>query len=80
MEEPLEFTKCFMSVMSSNPHKHPASFFLDLEGLLKGLVEEFPSPPHACTRLIAMICLGTKLMLCLGRRLQSEERNYQPSE
>lgn len=57
MEEPLEFTKCFMPVMSSNPHKHPASFFLDLEGLLKGLVEEFSSP-HAHTKFMAMLCLG----------------------
>lgn len=48
MEEPLEFTKCFMSVMSSNPHKHPASFFLDLEELLKELAEE-SSLPHMPT-------------------------------
>lgn len=31
-KKPLGFTECFISVMSSNPHKHPASFFLDLEG------------------------------------------------
>lgn len=79
MEEPLEFTKCFMSVMSSNPHKHPASFFLDLEELLKELAEEFTSP-HAHTRPMAMLGLGKRLKLCLGPRPQSKERGCQSNK
>lgn len=75
MEEPLEFTKCFMSVMSSNPRKHPASFFLDLEELLKELVDEF-----TCSQTHAMLCLGRRLKLCLGLRPQSKERDCQSNK
>jgi hypothetical protein len=65
----LEFTKCFMSVMSSKPHKYPAGFFLDFEISLKGFVEEH-TLLHTQLRQMVLLYLGRKLMLCLEIRLQ----------
>lgn len=46
-KKPVGFTKCFISVMSSNPHKHSANFFLDLEGSFRriGRGAHFPTDP-----------------------------------
>lgn len=47
-KKPLEFTKCFISVMSSNPHKHPASFFLGLQGSFGGTCRGAYFPTFPC--------------------------------
>ena len=46
-KKPSGFTECFISVMSSAPHKHPASSFLDLEGSFGRISRgaQFPTYP-----------------------------------
>lgn len=44
-KKPVGFIKCFISMMSSNPHKHSANFLLDLERSLRrmGRGAHFPT-------------------------------------